>query len=145
LFAFDEMYGTPILDLPQLLAEGGWSGAPHPWSLKTSRTWARPLLDHAVAQGRRVQRTESVANARLAHEVGDEYDHPQDELFAERARQVAKVRSERTRPRFALEVITGGDPRRPGQELIFTAGGHWHWFQPLRYFPALDLDARAVG
>jgi type IV secretion system protein VirD4 len=142
LLGLDEMWGSPIPDLPHLLAEGAGQnlllmGALQDLSQAVDR-WGEQgkgfltLWPNVVAY--RGLREKSTLD--LLSELGGSYDHIKSnysEIHDKPGQWSEGISSER-RPWLPPEILEHGDPSRPGEELIFRAGGGWQYFRPVKYF-----------
>jgi hypothetical protein len=110
-----------LQDLSQATARWGEQG----WVFLT--LWPNVVVFRGIRHG---------ATIDILTKLGGEYDHIRSsysEIQDKPGRWSEGITTER-RPWLPPEIITGGDPSRPGQELIFTPNGRWQNFTPMRYF-----------
>jgi type IV secretory pathway TraG/TraD family ATPase VirD4 len=144
LLALDEMYGCPIPSLPTWLADASSQGLLMCGALQDlSQAEARwgtagkgflTLWQNIVVM-RGIRHADTI---NLLSMLSGEYDHTKSTYSENRSAIVGSQWSEslssERRRRLPPEIISGGDPNRPGEELIFTPGGKWQYFKPIRYF-----------
>jgi type IV secretory pathway TraG/TraD family ATPase VirD4 len=142
LLALDEMYGCPIPGLPTWLADASSQGilicgalqdlsqARARWG-EAGKGFLTLWQNVIVMRGARDRETVDLLSM-----LGGQYDHIKSsysEIQDKPGRWSEGISSER-RPWLPPEMIAGGDPSRPGEELVFTPGGHWSHFKPVKYF-----------
>jgi hypothetical protein len=151
-FVLDEMYGSPLPELPALLSEGGGQGllicgALQDLSQATARwgdvghgfltLWQNVLVlpgirDRATLEllsmligdkDRHIQ-TESWGEQSVSYPSGI----PQREWFQSRSEHIDRV------PRLPPDVIYRGNQYDPAQVLHFSPNGGWGWVRLLKYW-----------
>jgi hypothetical protein len=150
-FVLDEMYGSPLPELPVLLSEGGGQGLLICGALQDlTQAHARwgdvghgflTLWQNVlVLPGIRDQRSLEL----LSLLVGDEERRYQTESWSEHSvdirgipdRQWMQSRQEHVerRRRLPPDVIYGGNPHDSKQVLHFSPNGGWGWLRLMKYW-----------
>jgi type IV secretion system protein VirD4 len=143
LLCLDEMYGSPVPDLPQLLAEGASQGLIILGALQdlaqAKARWGKAADGFLTLWGyvsvmRNIRDRETLD---LLSQLGGEYDHPTTNFSQSHGNwgMWSESRGHERRRRLPVDVISHGDPAHQGEELLFGPDG-WQYVRPLRYFQA---------